>query len=271
MSTKEKPNTPAEKPYSDQTAAPAGQTTAAAGQTTAAAAGQATAATIGQHDATRKEAPFGMTRRTVVLGASGAAVMLGLGGLGLIGTDPIIRPPGGQDEDRLISACIRCERCYEICPHNAIVPTHVEDGLLNMRTPTLDFSNDFCDWCTEANNGDPLCAKVCPTQALALPQGATALNTIIGKAVINTSWCLAYRLAGCRFCYDACPYEAIVLDENKRPVILDDVCNGCGACESVCVSLQNGSISEGADEVAVVIRAIDENGEIVPRKIGFPF
>ncbi|MDR1184214.1 MAG: 4Fe-4S dicluster domain-containing protein [Coriobacteriales bacterium] len=222
-------------------------------------------------NAEKDEGSSGMTRRTVVLGAGGAAVMLGLGGLGFIGNDPIIRPPGGQDENHLVSACIRCERCYEICPRNAIAPTHIENGLLNMRTPTLDFSDDFCDWCAEENGGDPLCVKVCPTEALSLPPGATALDTMIGKAVINTDWCLAYRLIGCRFCYDACPYEAMELDENNRPVVLYDICNGCGACESVCVSLQNGSISEGADEVAIVIRTIDENGDVVPRKTGFPF
>jgi hypothetical protein len=37
------------------------------------------------------------------------------------------------------------------------------------------------------------------------------------------------------------------------------------------VSLQNASISEGADEVAIVVRAIDENGDVVPRRTGFPF
>jgi ferredoxin-type protein NapG len=210
----------------------------------------------------------GMTRRTALLGAGGAVAMLGLGGLAFIGSDPIIRPPGGQDEDRLVSACIRCEKCYEICPRNVIAPTHIEDGVLNMRTPTLNFDDDFCDWCAEANGGDPLCAKVCPTEALALPAGATALDTIIGKAVINTDWCLAYKLIGCRFCYDACPYEAMELDENNRPIVLYDICNGCGACESVCVSLQNGSIAEGANERAIVIRAIDENGDVVPGKTG---
>ena len=30
-------------------------------------------------------------------------------------------------------------------------------------------------------------------------------------------------------------------------------CNGCGACESVCVSLQNGSISAGATERAIIV------------------
>ena len=197
----------------------------------------------------------GMTRRTLCLGAGGAAVMLGLGGLKYAGSQPLVRPPGGQDEERLLSACIRCEKCYEICPRDVIAPAHLEDGVLNMRTPTFDFSANWCDWCAEEHDGTPLCVSACPTEALKLPDDATAENTIIGKAVINTDWCLAYKLIGCRFCYDACPYEAMELDENNRPVVIEDKCNGC---ESVCVSLQNGSISEGATARAIVVHPLDE-------------
>lgn len=198
----------------------------------------------------------GMTRRTLCLGVGGAAVMLGIGGLRYVAPQAIIRPPGGQDDNHLISACIRCEKCYEICPRNVIKPAHIEDGILNMRTPTFDFDAGYCDFCTEENGGTPLCVQACPTKALELPEGATAQNTIIGRAVINTDWCLAYRLIGCRFCYEACPYEAMELDENNRPVVINDRCNGCGACESVCVSLQNGSISEGANARAITIHPL---------------
>ena len=100
--------------------------------------------------------------------------------------------------------------------------------------------------------------SACPTEALKLPADATAENTIIGKAVIREDWCLAYKLTGCRFCYDACPYEAMELDKDNRPIVLEDKCNGCGACESVCVSLQNGSIAEGATARAIVVRPLDE-------------
>ena len=106
----------------------------------------------------------GMTRRTLCLGAGGAAVMLGLGGLKYVGSQPIVRPPGGQDEERLVSACIRCEKCYEICPRNVIAPAHLEDGVLNMRTPTFDFSANWCDWCADEHGGTPLCVSACPTR-----------------------------------------------------------------------------------------------------------
>lgn len=205
----------------------------------------------------------GMTRRTLCLGVGGAVVMLGLGGAKVVGSAPITRPPGGQDEDHLVSACIRCQKCVEVCPRHAITPAHVETGLINLRTPTMNFREDYCDWCVEENGGEPLCVKVCPTQALKLPEGATEDNTIIGKAVIDEDTCLAFRLTGCRFCYDACieargeDKKAIELDENNRPHVTADLCNGCGACESVCVSLQNGSISSGARERAIVIRPLE--------------
>jgi ferredoxin-type protein NapG len=157
----------------------------------------------------------------------------------------------------MISACIRCERCYEICPRSVIAPAHIENGIVAMRTPTFDFSRDYCDWCQESNGGQPLCVNACPTLALELPTGATPENTILGKADLNTDWCLAYKLIGCRYCYDACPYEAMDLDSSGRPYVIEDKCNGCGACESVCVSLRNASISSGATERAIIVRPAD--------------
>jgi len=166
---------------------------------------------------------------------------------------PLIRPPGGQDEEHLIAACIRCGKCMETCPRQVIVPAHLEDGIVAMRTPTLDFSSDYCDFCARDNGGSPLCVTSCPVLALSLPPEAKAEQTIIGKAEIVNDWCLAYRLTDCRFCFDACPYKAIELDEMNRPAILPHKCNGCGACESACVSFSNGSITSGATTRAVSI------------------
>jgi ferredoxin-type protein NapG len=197
-----------------------------------------------------------MDRRTFCLGAGGAAVLLGLGTIKLADAKSVVRPPGGQDEDHLLSLCIRCQKCLTICPLDIIVPTHIEDGVLNMRTPSLDFSDDYCDWCTKANGGVPLCAQVCPVGALRLPENAMRESLVMGVAELNTDWCLAWRMAGCRYCYNACEFDAIELDSAGRPHLNLDKCVGCGACESVCVSLQNGSISAGATERAIVVRPL---------------
>lgn len=56
------------------------------------------------------------------------------------------------------------------------------------------------------------------------------------------------------------PYEAIELTgegANPHVSVLADKCNGCGACESVCVSLKAGSIVSGAQERAIVVKPID--------------
>ena len=201
-----------------------------------------------------------VSRRSLLIGAGGTAALLGLGALRYAGHNPLVRPPGGQDESHLVSACIRCERCYEACPRRVIVPAHVEDGLLGMRTPALDFGSGWCDFCAEGNGGVPQCVEVCPTEALALPEGATAEGTVLGLAVIDEQQCLAFRNTSCKFCYDAYPYDAIELStENKNPWprVVEDRCNGCGACESVCVSLESGSIASGATERAIVVRPLE--------------
>lgn len=196
----------------------------------------------------------GMTRRTLCTGVVGIAALLGLGAVNLAPKEDLVRPPGGQDEERVIGACVRCERCVESCPRGVIAPAHIEDGVLAMRTPVMDFADDRCDFCVEENGGVPLCVESCPTRALELPVGVDPQSCVLGVAKIRTEWCLAYSAAGCRFCYDACPYEAIRLDDDLRPHIIEEKCNGCGACEAVCVSLKNGSISRGANERAVTVK-----------------
>lgn len=195
----------------------------------------------------------GMSRRAFSLGACGAVALFAIGGLKALPAEAQVRPPGGQDEDHLVSACIRCERCIEACPRKALTPAHIEDGILDARMPVANFDVGWCDFCVESNNGNPRCVEMCPTQALRLEDGAQAETTILGKARIIQDWCLSYsRYNGCRFCYDACPYEAITLDDYDRPVVDNDKCNGCGACQNACVSLQ-GSVIEGATSRAIIV------------------
>lgn len=196
----------------------------------------------------------GMSRRAFSMGACGAVALVALGGLNVLPAQAQVRPPGGQDEKHLTSACIRCERCIEACPKGALTPAHIEDGVLGTRMPVANFDAGWCDFCQEANGGHPRCVEYCPTQALRLAEDAAPETVILGKARIIEDWCLAYsKYNGCRFCYDACPYEAITLDEYERPVVDLEKCNGCGACQNACVSLQEGSISSGATSRAIIV------------------
>lgn len=203
--------------------------------------------------------PVTISRRSLCLGIGGTTALAGLGCLKFAGSTPAVRPPGGQDEEALVAACIHCEKCFEVCPCRIIRPAKIELGVLGMRTPVLDFSAHWCDWCADENDGVPLCEQVCPTDALALAPNAEKETTILGKAVLTMDWCLAHtKLNGCRFCVDACPYEALELDADGRPHVVDDACNGCGACESVCVSMQAAAITSGATHRAIVVEPYEE-------------
>ena len=113
----------------------------------------------------KKREGAGMSRRTFALGVGGAGVLLAMGGLKLVPAEAQVRPPGGQDESRLVASCIRCERCVEACPRGALRPAHIEDGIVSVRTPTTNFNDGWCDFCADENDGVPLCVAACPGQA----------------------------------------------------------------------------------------------------------
>ncbi|RDB70223.1 4Fe-4S dicluster domain-containing protein [Eggerthella sinensis] len=201
-----------------------------------------------------------ISRRSLIAGGVAAAALLGLGGAGRYAwatERQLLRPPGGQDEDRLLSACIRCDRCRQACPMRAIESTGVEDGLLNVRTPRLNFRNHalertlgtteyheadigYCNFCDPDHVGGQTkkCIANCPTGAL---QAFDESRERIGEAVIDPVYCINFPQlgqtpTGCRLCVDACPYEAVVMNDEQRPEVLPEKCNGCGKCEAVCPS-----------------------------------
>jgi formate hydrogenlyase subunit 6/NADH:ubiquinone oxidoreductase subunit I len=86
------------------------------------------------------------------------------------------------------------------------------------------------------------CPAVCPSGAL--KRNLREKESVrMGTAVITKKECLAWEGTLCRSCYDDCPLfnEALVMDNELRPVVNEKKCVGCGVCENVC-PLENPAI-----------------------------
>lgn len=201
----------------------------------------------------------GISRRSLVVGGVGAVAVFALGGAvrATAGEALLTRPPGIIDEEHFIATCIRCDRCRTACPKDIVVTCSLEDGIINMRTPKLDFYGDSKSYRRpegkdqEAIRADPypnllvtagkgycnfcrLCIDNCPTGAL---QAFDPETQWLGEAVIDPYLCIAYeKLGGCEKCADYCPFGAITIDENRLPVVDPSKCNGCGVCVNICPS-----------------------------------
>lgn len=103
-------------------------------------------AAVDVRDAEDAPAAGGVSRRGFVLGSAGGAAMLALGLVKFAPETALCRPPGGQDEDRLLGMCVRCGKCMEVCPTGVIAPAHIEDGIVGVRTPRLDFRDRKPSW-----------------------------------------------------------------------------------------------------------------------------
>lgn len=187
-----------------------------------------------------------MTRRTFVGFCVTCAACAGVGGAAAAigGNGELLRPPGGQDEGHLLGSCVRCDRCRSICPTGVIGVAHVEDGVVQARTPKLDFHKGYCDFCD-------LCARVCPTGAIG---PFDEKQDKIGVAIVQKDRCIAY-FQGCVECERACPYDAITLDASGHPVVDARACNGCGVCENICPALVYRTFAGGTRRGIVVVAA----------------
>lgn len=60
-----------------------------------------------------------LTRRTLCIGVGATVAMAGLGALRYVGSEPLVRPPGGQDEENLVSRCVHCYRWHRGVPRES--------------------------------------------------------------------------------------------------------------------------------------------------------
>ena len=131
----------------------------------------------------------------------------------------MIRPPKAIHEPLFVKACDACGECIELC----------ETGVLTADVsgrPVLDFHKAQCTFCGA-------CAKACPAPAFEVIHSR---DWTVTARITND--CLNVADVTCRHCLVACEAAAIRfaprLGGSFIPVVVDEMCIGCGACVSVC-------------------------------------
>jgi ferredoxin len=155
------------------------------------------------------------------------AVLLAGYGLGVREVSgPVLRMPGAQDEARFLAACNRCAECMRACPVECIRPMGLEDGFGKLMTPRFEPRRAGCiyDQCDQA------CARVCPVNAIEVQKPE---EVKIGLAHVNRQSCLGWKGRPCLVCQERCRFNAIE-NSGLKPVVVEDKCTGCGACEQTC-------------------------------------
>lgn len=189
----------------------------------------------------------GISRRGFVAAGVASAAMVGLGGAGVFAREAHavhLRPPGAVSEDDMLARCDRCQKCVQACPYSIVQPIALSAAFMNTGTPELAFKTGYCDFCMK-------CVEACPTGALR--EGAPTYDDI-GVAKVVKDACVAWEWAGCTVCVDECPVEgAITLDEHGRPIVDENLCDGCGKCELKCPAASLRAYDASAMEKGIYV------------------
>lgn len=193
-------------------------------------------------------------RRTFLLTMARSVGLAGIGALvwssvleESVHASLLLRPPGSLKEEDFLKSCIKCGLCVSACPYDTLKLAAPGDKK-PMGTPFFDAREIPCYMCE-----DIPCVPVCPTGAL--DESSVSSNgeldisfAQMGVAVVDPYACIAFWGIQCDACYRACPLldKAIVLEyaRNERtgkhaflkPVVVPDICTGCGMCEHACIT-----------------------------------
>jgi len=145
-----------------------------------------------------------------------------------------IMPPGATNIGHFNAHCTGCQLCVSKCPMQVLKPATLEYGISGIMQPHLAFSTHiFCSY--DCN----ICSSVCPTAALKpLPMEEKKLVQI-GIAKFRKDKCVVFKdETDCGACSEHCPTQAVHMIPYKNgltiPEVTEDICIGCGACESIC-------------------------------------
>jgi len=145
-----------------------------------------------------------------------------------------IMPPGATDRSHFNKHCTACQLCITKCPMNVLKPAALQYGLSGIMQPHLVVSTEvFCSFDCD------ICTSVCPTGALKKSDLATKKRTQIGIAKFRRELCVVQvHEKDCGACAEHCPTQAVHMVQYKNgltiPEVTENICIGCGGCESIC-------------------------------------
>jgi ferredoxin-type protein NapG len=126
----------------------------------------------------------------------------------------------------LIHHCIRCGKCVDACPADAIFPLDASWGAAT-GTPAIDPRQQPCVLCDGLK-----CSHACPSDAL-LPTYVNR-DVAMGTAVIDEARCLTWHGQGCDACQKVCPMQGALTLSDQRMRVDPALCVGCGLCVRAC-------------------------------------
>ncbi|MBI4424540.1 MAG: 4Fe-4S dicluster domain-containing protein [Elusimicrobia bacterium] len=190
-----------------------------------------------------------LSRRDFLKNAAAVGAGLAAGGAFLrpAAAEPgALRPPGALPKDEFLSRCIRCGRCADACPNQAIqMFTRASGEKFSMSpgpgeeaTPVLFPRQQACNLCQKAEGEHLRCTDACPTGALTkILRREAAEKVRIGVARVDEELCYSYNHRCCGVCIRACPLrgKALKTGPHETPVLDPAFCVGCGLCERACI------------------------------------
>ena len=160
-----------------------------------------------------------------------------------------LKPTGSQSLKNFTSSCTGCQLCVQSCENNVLRPS---TKLENLMQPEMSFERGYCrPECTA-------CSEVCPAGAIRKVSKEEKSSIQIGHAVFIAKNCVSFNgEAECGNCARRCPSGAITMmhsdadDESSPmvPIVNQERCIGCGACEHVCPARPFSAIYVEGNEV----------------------
>ena len=145
-----------------------------------------------------------------------------------------ILPPGAWSARHFAQHCTACQLCVSVCPNGVLRPS---TDLAKLMQPEMSYERGYCrPECTK-------CGDVCPTGAIRPITRADKSAVQIGHAVWVRKNCVPLTDGQeCGNCARHCPTGAIQMVPSdparpgsvKVPVVNEERCIGCGACENLC-------------------------------------